>query len=95
MERVTLSLGGSNSVAFGRNTDAVNITLTGNGANLFFRFACHRRECMRLATADAASAGTESTTGLDALKRGRGMRCRLLLGPSIIRFPTRLTTYQA
>ena len=59
--------GGSNSVAFGRNTDAVNITLTGNGATSFASSVTAAN--VSVGDADAASAGTESTTGLDALKR--------------------------
>ena len=59
--------GGSNSVAFGRNTDAVNITLTGNGAT---SVATHVTATnVSVGDADAASANTGSTTGLDVLKR--------------------------
>jgi len=53
--------GGTNNVAFGRNTDAVNITLTGNGAT----------SASASVTAANISNGTadHATTGLDDLKR--------------------------
>ena len=53
--------GGTNNVAFGRNTDAVNITLTGNGATSFS--AAVTASNISTGTADVAS------TGLDDLKR--------------------------
>ena len=51
----------ANNVAFGRNTDAVNITLTGNGATSFS--AAVTASNISTGTADVAS------TGLDDLKR--------------------------
>ena len=53
--------GGTNNVAFGRNTDAVNITLTGNGAT----------SASSSVTASNISNGTAdvASTGLDDLKR--------------------------
>ena len=80
--------GGTNNVAFGRNTDAVDITLTGNGATSASFLAV---------TASNISNGTaELLCQLPVLMtcNETWTRCRLLLGPSIIRFPTRLTTYQ-
>ena len=53
--------GGTNNVAFGRNTDAVNITLTGNGATS--SSAAVTASNISTGTADVAS------TGLDDLKR--------------------------
>ena len=60
--------GGSNSVAFGRNTDAVDITLT--GISDLDSVATHVTATnVSVGDADAASANTGSTTGLDFLKR--------------------------
>jgi flagellin len=59
--------GGTNSVAFGRNTDAVNITLTGDGATSFASAVTAAN--ISNGTADASSAGLNATTGLDYLKR--------------------------
>ena len=59
---------GANSVAFGRNTDAVDITLT--GISDLDSVATHVTAAnVSVGDADAASANTGSTTGLDFLKR--------------------------
>ena len=60
--------GGTNNVAFGRNTDAVDITLT--GISDLDSIATHVTAAnVSVGDADAASADTGSTTGLDFLKR--------------------------
>jgi len=60
--------GGTNNVAFGRNTDAVDITLT--GISDLDSIATHVTAAnVSVGDADAASANTGSTTGLDFLKR--------------------------
>ena len=63
---------GANNVAFGRNTDAVDIKLTGipGAEDSVASFATAVTAAnISNGTADAASAGLNATTGLDDLKR--------------------------
>lgn len=60
--------GGTNNVAFGRNTDAVDITLTGI-SDLDSIATAVTAANISNGTADAASAGLNATTGLDFLKQ--------------------------
>ena len=84
--------GGSNSVAFGRNTDAVDITLT--GISDLDSVATHVTAANVSEWRRGCCICWYRTTTVLISSSDKWTRCRLMLGPSIIRFPTRLTTYQ-